>query len=50
MYQYVFTMYQLVYLLSGWSNGKIDARNDRTGEVVFKALITAGKKTIEWCE
>ena len=20
----------------GWSNGKIDARNDRTGEVVFK--------------
>ncbi len=23
-------------LVTGWSNGKLDARNDRTGEVIFK--------------
>ncbi len=22
--------------MTGWSNGKLDARNDRSGEVVFK--------------
>ena len=28
--------YIVLNFLLGWSNGKIDARNDRTGEVVFK--------------
>uniref|UniRef100_A0A673M8K4 BBSome complex member BBS2 n=1 Tax=Sinocyclocheilus rhinocerous TaxID=307959 RepID=A0A673M8K4_9TELE len=26
----------VVELITGWSNGKIDARSDRTGEVIFK--------------
>lgn len=26
-------------LITGWSNGKVDARNSRTGEVVFRDVL-----------
>lgn len=29
-------------LITGWSNGKIDARNSRTGEVVFRDILSSG--------
>ncbi|BFZ04172.1 hypothetical protein BsWGS_07211 [Bradybaena similaris] len=29
-------------LITGWNNGKIDARNDRSGEVIFKANFSHG--------
>ncbi|CAF3460420.1 unnamed protein product [Rotaria socialis] len=28
-------------LVTGWSNGKVDIRNDRSGEVIFKDSLTA---------
>ena len=28
-------------LVTAWSNGKVDARSDRTGEVVFKVTVLA---------
>ncbi|KAG5848505.1 hypothetical protein ANANG_G00099150 [Anguilla anguilla] len=31
----------VVELITGWSNGKIDARSDRTGEVIFKDNFSA---------
>uniref|UniRef100_A0A7N6BT97 Bardet-Biedl syndrome 2 protein homolog n=1 Tax=Anabas testudineus TaxID=64144 RepID=A0A7N6BT97_ANATE len=31
----------VVELITGWSNGKIDARSDRTGEVIFKDNLSA---------
>ena len=27
-------------LITGWSSGKLDARNDKSGEVVFKVIDT----------
>ncbi|XKL67444.1 hypothetical protein PGB90_002935 [Kerria lacca] len=29
-------------LITGWSNGKIDARNSKTGEIIFKDLFSNG--------
>lgn len=29
-------------LITGWSNGKIDARNNRTGEIIFKDILGHG--------
>jgi hypothetical protein len=29
-------------LITGWSNGKIDCRSTKTGEVLFKDTMTAG--------
>lgn len=29
-------------LIIGWSNGKVDARNIRTGEVVFHDILSHG--------
>ncbi|XP_050424888.1 Bardet-Biedl syndrome 2 protein homolog isoform X2 [Adelges cooleyi] len=29
-------------LITGWSNGKVDARNCRTGEVVFRDVLSSG--------
>uniref|UniRef100_A0A8D3DIL0 BBSome complex member BBS2 n=1 Tax=Scophthalmus maximus TaxID=52904 RepID=A0A8D3DIL0_SCOMX len=31
----------VVELITGWSNGKIDARSDRTGEVIFKDNLSS---------
>ncbi|MBN3311028.1 BBSome complex member BBS2 [Amia ocellicauda] len=31
----------VVELITGWSNGKIDARSDRTGEVIFKDTFSS---------
>jgi Bardet-Biedl syndrome 2 protein len=29
-------------LITGWSNGKVDARSSRTGEVVFRDVLSHG--------
>lgn len=29
-------------LITGWSNGKIDARNSKTGEIIFKENFAHG--------
>lgn len=29
-------------LITGWSNGKIDARSSRTGEIIFKDILGHG--------
>lgn len=29
-------------LITGWSNGKIDARNSKTGEIIFKDVFVHG--------
>ncbi|XP_030766651.1 Bardet-Biedl syndrome 2 protein homolog [Sitophilus oryzae] len=42
MHQYDLLGYNTPQLLTGWSNGKIDCRIPKTGEVVFKDSMGAG--------
>lgn len=42
MHQYDLLGYLTPQLITGWSNGKIDCRNLKTGEVLFKDSMSSG--------